>query len=374
MISKRTSNIEVKKNNRNQIFRYINQRERISKQDIANALGISMPTVLQNTKELLEQGLIQEVGEFESTGGRKAKAITPFSDARFAVGVDITQNHVGLILTNLSGQVLQHTRIQRPFLCDEEYFKALGELLDQFVASNTVPEKKILGVGISIPGIVDAKNEKITFSHALDISNVSCDTFSRFIPYHCIFINDANAAGIAELGNKNVECNAVYLSLSNSVGGAILLDHTLYLGENWRGGEFGHMTLVPKGAQCYCGKQGCVDAYCSAKKLAEHTNGRLEQFFDRLAEDTQLQLIWEEYLSYLAIEANNLRMAFDCRVIIGGYVGSFIEPYLPHLQEIAARLNPFESSAQYIQACRYRVEASALGAALQHIEEFIKKI
>ena len=375
MMSQRISNIEVKKNNRNQIFRYINNHERISKQEIANVLGMSMPTVLQNTNELLERGLIHEVGEFDSTGGRKAKMIDSVSNARFAVGLDITKNHISLVLTNLSGNVLNHIRIHKPFLFTDKYFKELGEQIALFIEKTSVPTEKILGVGISIPGIIDPVNKKIAFSHALGISDVMCDKFTQFVPYSCIFINDANAAGIAELRGMEEKHNFVYISLSNSVGGAIILDHKLYLGENWRSGEFGHFSLVPNGKRCYCGKLGCVDVYCSAKNLSQNTNENLKQFFDQLAAgDENLQTIWEEYLSYLAIVVNNLRMAFDCNVIIGGYVGSFIEPYLKDLQEKSASLNIFGLNAQYIQSCRYRLEASALGAALQHIETFISTI
>jgi len=375
MLSKRTSNIEVKKNNRNQIFRYINNNECVSKHDIADVLGMSMPTVLQNTNELIERELIHEVGKFDSTGGRKAKMIAPISNARFAVGLDITKNHISLVITNLSGSVLKHLRIHKSFLCTEEYFKELGGQVVKFIEEADVSTKKILGIGISIPGIIDPVNKIITFAHALGISNVPCNKFIQFIPYPCIFINDANAAGTAELRNRVDENNVVYLSLSNSVGGAILLDHKIYLGENWRSGEFGHMSLVPNGERCYCGKLGCVDVYCSAKSLARYTNESLKQFFDQLAAgDKKLQTIWEEYLSYLAIVVNNLCMAFDCHVIIGGYVGSYIEPYLQQLQEKGAYLNTFGSSALYIKSCRYRLEASALGAALQYIENFISII
>lgn len=129
----RGSNIEVKKINRNQIFRYVNKYEKVSKPDIASALGISMPTVLQNVKELMDRGLIREVGAFESTGGRKAKVIAPVQDARYAIGIDITQNHVGLGLTDLSGKVLKHTRQHKIFVNERQYFKEMGEMAVKFL-------------------------------------------------------------------------------------------------------------------------------------------------------------------------------------------------------------------------------------------------
>ena len=66
-MKKNITNIEVKKNNRNRIFRYICKHDRVSNPDIAYALQISLPTVIQNTKELIERRLVEEAGEMQST-------------------------------------------------------------------------------------------------------------------------------------------------------------------------------------------------------------------------------------------------------------------------------------------------------------------
>ncbi|MDF2596974.1 MAG: family transcriptional regulator [Clostridia bacterium] len=386
MIKKGASNIEVKKINRNQIFRYINKYRRVSKPDIAAALQISMPTVLQNVNELIEQDLVEQVGEFQSRGGRKAIAIAPIQDCKYAIGIDITSRHIGFVLTDLSGEVLQHTRVNQIYANEMKYYKALADIANSYKEKWSIPDEKFLGYGISIPGIIDSKNKKITVSHALNISNISCDKFTQFMSYDCIYINDANAAAISEIYNADRSSNAIYLSLSNSVGGAIIeqvqsylyekfIDDNLYLGDNWRSGEFGHVTLVPNGNECYCGKLGCFDAYCSATTLSKYTNGKLEVFFEELQKgNAELEAIWEEYLNYLSIQVNSLRMIFDCQIIIGGYVGSFIEPYIGYLRDEASKRNTFGEDADYIIPCRYKVEASALGAALQQIEEFLSTI
>ena len=256
----------------------------------------------------------------------------------------------------------------------------------EFKDAEVDKSKKFLGVGISIPGIVDTKNNKIQFSHALNFANIESERFTEFIPYPCILINDANAAGFAEMYHYDKCFNAIYLSLSNSVGGAIIVDKQsylsdstiadkLYLGDNLRGGEFGHVTLIPNGNKCYCGKRGCFDVYCSAKTLAQYTNGKLEKFFEEIEDgNNNLLKIWENYISCLSIGINNLRMIFDCTIILGGYVGSHIEPYISKVKEEVAALNTFEVDASYIKSCRYKVEASALGAGLQHIEAFLCEV
>ena len=84
--------------------------------------------------------------------------------------------------------------------------------------------------------------------------------------------------------------------------------------------------------------------------------------------------LWDKYLDYLAIVINNLIMVYDCRVIVGGYVGSFIEPYIDILREKVEKRNTFEVDCSYIEPCSYKLEASALGAALLQIDAFIGEI
>ena len=261
------SNMDVKRRNRANTLRCILSCERISQMELSQQLTLSWPTILQNVKELAGLGFVQEVGQYESTGGRKAKAYAPVKDARLAVGLDLTRNHVSVVLVDLSGQVVRYQRQSKPFSLEDAYLQELGRLIGH-VMDGACTGEKILGVGISLPGIVDSEAGILRYSHILDLRDVPLSLLSRCIPYPCRFINDANAAGFAEIYGTPTAGNLIYLSLSNSVGGAILTDGALYMGDHLRAGEFGHNTLVPGGRRCYCGKDGCLDAYCSARLLS----------------------------------------------------------------------------------------------------------
>lgn len=366
------SNMDVKRRNRANTLRCILTCERISQMELAQKLTLSWPTVLQNVKELAELGLVMEVGQYESTGGRKAKAYAPVKDARLAVGLDLTGNHVSVVLVDLSGQIVRYQRKTLRFSLDDAYMRELDELVQSMVGDD---EEKILGVGISLPGIVDNKAQCLRYSHILGLRDVFTGAFSRGLPYSCSFINDANAAGLAEVYGTSDAGNLVYLSLSNSVGGAILTDGSLYTGNHLRAGEFGHNTLVPDGRPCYCGKNGCLDAYCSARLLSDRADGNLAAFFDGVREgDAEKQALWQEYLNYLAVAVNNLHMSFDCDVIVGGYVGAFMEEFGQGLRTLLEERNTFSPDASYLKFCRYKLEASAVGAALTQVERFLQEI
>ena len=245
MIKGGANNRDVKKINRIRTMRSIFACERISQPELAAKVGNSWPTVLQNVKELMEMGLVQEVGTFESTGGRKAKAFAPVRNARYAVGLEITQNHIGAVLVDLSGELVRFERKKRPFERCDTYAAGLAELVKSLLEKEGCPTETVLGVGISLPGILDRDEKTLVYSHALGLRGVPVEEFSRCIPFPCRFINDANAAGLAEIRGRENLHSLVYLSLSNSVGGSIFTGGSLYAGEHLRAGEFGHMTLVP---------------------------------------------------------------------------------------------------------------------------------
>lgn len=386
-----TNNLEVKKLNRNRVFRYVNSKKETSMPEISTALNISTPTVLSIVNELEEKHVIRENGEFESTGGRKAKAIESVKDIRYAVGLDITGNHVGLVCTDLSEKALEHKRVRKPFSFSLSYFREVGEMAEQFVLECGIPKEKILGIGMALPAIIDAKRKVIDNSRALGVFNIPCEEWASCMPYPCEMINDASAAAIAEISGRKTAENIVYLSLSNTVGGAAVFRNdvggirfwkpgqgdtvSLYEGDNWRSCEFGHMVIHPGGRMCYCGKQGCLDAYCSALTLADNEDGNLEQFFQKMESGNKAyRKIWEGYLEELLVAVDNLRMCFDCKVVLGGYVGSNIKPYLQEIRRMAAKRDIFGNDGLYIDVCRYQKEASALGAAIFLIEKFIETI
>lgn len=375
MAKRIATNMEVKKSNRNQIFRYLCRCERISNPDIAYELKLSLPTVMQNTKELMERGLVKEAGELQSTGGRRAKALLVEKNAHFAVGLDITKHHVGFLLTNLVGEILQYQRLSIPYCAEDGYGHKLSQTMETFLKDSGVDKEKVLGVGISFPGIVDLKQEMITDSHVLGVKSIPFAQVSRFFSYPCLFLNDANAGAFAEGLRVQGEERFFYLSLSNTVGGALFEERKLVQGQAFRCGEVGHMTLYPNGKVCYCGKQGCTDTYCSAKVLTHDTAGNLEQFFLLLEQgETGAQHLWQQYIHDLAVVVNNLHMILDCDIVLGGYVGSHLGPYLEELWAEVVKRNTFAEQQCFIRPCSYRVEISALGAALRVIEDFIEQV
>ena len=367
--------IEKKRQNKTKIARHILRRRQISRPELASELGISMPTILQNVKELMDAGIVEEVGEYESTGGRKAKALSVVSDIKYAAGIDITANHISYVMINLKGEAVCQKRSRLRYENLPGYYEDAAQGLDRFLDENRVDRQKILGVGISLPGIIDKENHKLIRSHILNVSDINLDSISRLIPYPVHFENDANSAAIAEF--QGADQNAVYLSLSNTVGGSIYMNNSIYAGDNFRSAEFGHMMIHPEGKVCYCGKCGCTDAYCSAKVLTSYVGEEADpaDFFKILEQKEPGAVnIWNRYLDDLAVVITNLRMAFDCDIVLGGYVGGYLKNYMSELGRRVLIYNKFDNDILYLRKCSYEKEASAVGIAMTFLDAYFKTL
>ena len=356
---------------RSRILNYVINNQITSKAEVSKNLNLSMPTVLSNINDLIAKGIIIETGEYESTGGRKAKSIGINPSYRYSVGIVITANHVGIVLVNLKYEIVKFRRVRMKFSPDASYCQDLSVLTSEFL-KDTEYQDRILGIGISIPGIISQKAHLLIKSHALQLENYSLSFLEQAFDLPVYFENDANAAMMAE--DMNRYKNAIYLSLNNTLGGAFCIGGKLFQGENQKAGEFGHMILVPGGRKCYCGKKGCADAYCAASALTDEINS-LETFMEQLKSgDEAAEEKWCEYLDMLAVLISNLRMAYDMDIILGGEVGGYLAEHMLPLGEKVMEYNGFDHDIRYLRNCSYKREASAVGAAKHFLQDFIKNI
>ena len=370
---------ERRRQTRNKMFRYIYEAESpVSKQQLASAMGYSLPTVHQNIAELLSGGLIRPGEIQKSTGGRPAVGYTVDESVRFSAGIGVTATQLRMLLTDIRQNELAYKVVPLASSEGEEIGRQIGRELEFFLDEQKIDRKKLLGAGITFPGVIDQEKDAIVLSPTLRMKDISLSAVRKPIPYPVFIENDSTSGGAAEwlgLTPKEREEDFVYLFLENGIGGAVFIDGRPYLGTEGRSAEFGHMCIVPNGRMCNCGKQGCLEAYCSAFRFTRDLGISAEEFFRGLSDgNREYTELWNEILGYLSIAINNLRMAFDCNVILGGYVSCFLEPYLPLLKQKTYERNPFGSDADYIKLGRYPTKAGLKGVAWHFLEQFIAEI
>ena len=354
--------MSTKRNNttKEKLINYILSHPVTSKTELAKELNLSMPTVLTSVNELISKEIIVELGEYESTGGRKAKSIGINKIYAHSMGIIITANHLEMVIVNLGFEIENTKRIRLKFMPDLSYCTEVAEQVKVFLNENKCDN--LLGIGIAIPGIINQSEKIVTKSHALQVENYSLNLLEQALDFPVHFENDANAAMLAE--NTQQSQNALYLSLNHTLGGAFCIDGQLIRGLNQKAGEFGHMVLVPNGKKCYCGKKGCADAYCAASVLTNNNQITLDTFMEQVKSGDELAIDkWETYLDHLAILISNLRMAYDMDIILGGDVGGIISNHMITLGNKVMANNGFDPDISYLKCCSYDKEASAVGVA-----------
>lgn len=364
----------IKKENKSRILRYILKHPGITRPELSAELKLSLPTVGQIVSELVEEQIVSESGMQKSNGGRRAVTMSANPNYRLAFGVNITSNHVGMVLINLQGEILGKNRVYLPFVYTDEYMRKMDEILKEFLSRFEIGAEQLLGTGVSIPGIISSDQKYLVVSHALSVAKplaLSRFPFDKTRPVY--FFNDATAGCMAELYTEKVPSDFNFISLNNTVGGAAVMHGEIIPGMNNRNGEIGHMCIVPNGRMCYCGKKGHYDAYAAAVLLAEKSRGgTVEDFFDELENDEELQAFFEEYLHYLSLMVYNLHMQSDLPVLVGGYVGNFLEKYAERIEDEIREMTIFEEKESYLYLSNYGVEGCAVGASRYLIEKFLE--
>ncbi len=370
--------IETKAENKQAVLRYLMKNGPSTKQEIYAGSGLSLPTIKQALEYLETNALIEPSAVIKNTGGRNATAFGIKDTGRAAIGIYFSEHHITVVCTNLNGEIIASKRIrERLNLHDDFYLRKLGELAAEMKEQCGLQGGQLIGVGIAVPSFVSEDGESILFGMTHDYNGITKEVLSTYINEPTMLYHDSYCAGFAEVWNNEDLTNAIFLNLNNNVGGCIIVNHEIFSGNHRLAGEFGHITIDPHSEKtCYCGKNGCFETLCSATVLDSYTDGNLERFFEKVKENDPGALsLWNIYLDHLASAIHNLTIIFDCPVIIGGYIGTYIADDIENLRARFQALDPFNrSSKEYILPCRLRMGSTAAGAAILMTESFIQSI
>ena len=367
------SNPDVRMQNTKKVTNLLYKQGALSKQEIAHALSLSLPTVNLLVSQLREEGLVYMQSADESSGGRIPEIVHFQYEGLYAFGIEITGHHIRLTLINLGGKALVTNSIRVPFRNEKEYWTDLRAILLDTLRSHRVDPSTVLGVGISIPGVVRHDMHYIDFAPTLELRHFDYDSVEDFLGFPILFENEANAAGFAEVWSHGDDISdAIYLSINKGVGGAVIINHQLSYGINRRGGEFGHMTIVPNGEVCSCGKHGCFEAYCSTRTLSASTDDQLSIFFQRLPNNPDYRARWEAYLDNLALAVSNICIAWDVPIIIGGAISPYLENDFQRFVQKVEQLIPFSSNNAYLSLSKNGENAACIGAALMIVAKHLR--
>ncbi len=158
---------QIRETNKKRILKVFTLKRKLTRIEIAGETGISIPTITNNLKSLMDEGLIREVGKTSSNSGRKASILEFKPNSRMAFGVDFSSNHLrktGMIrfmLSNLDMKVIHEESFSYNSFPDID--EIMNHLRDRFMTildEKSINVNTVLGVCFSLPGIINEK-EKI---------------------------------------------------------------------------------------------------------------------------------------------------------------------------------------------------------------------
>ncbi|HEY3284402.1 MAG TPA: ROK family protein [Armatimonadota bacterium] len=209
-------------------------------------------------------------------------AIQPNAEGLYVAGVDLGGTNVRAVLTDRKGTKLKSAR--RPSLASgpgSGTVNQIVEAIQETLTDQGADASQLMGVGIGIPGIMDA-DEGILF-WSPNFPNWSNRepigaSVGQKLGAPTFIINDARCAALGELGfgaGRGVK-NMIMMTLGTGIGGGIVLDGKLMLGPQGSIGEIGHHTIDPNGPRCGCGNFGCMEALCGIGPIKERALRKIQ--------------------------------------------------------------------------------------------------
>lgn len=260
--------------NRSAVLAHLGAHGPASRADLARALNVSPALMTQLTRELLAEGLVQELDHSPSQGGRPARMLGLVSSAGRAIGVKVVADHVAFVELGIDGTVLRSA--SEPFEASSSTFlMELTYLLRRFIDGGS--SAPLLGVGVGVPGSVDRQGSGVVDSTQLGWQQVPLGaTLRREFSLPVLVENNVNALAVAErlYGVGRRYENFLAVTIGTGVGGGIVVDGVVLRGAAGGAGEIGHIPVTDGGPLCTCGNHGCLEAFIGEAALVRTARER----------------------------------------------------------------------------------------------------
>ncbi|MGD2156521.1 MAG: ROK family transcriptional regulator [Anaerolineales bacterium] len=252
--------------NRSAVLNTIKTHGAISRTEIARRTGLSAATVTGITAELIQKGLIFEKEEGDSRGGRRPILLAINPRGGYVVGIKLMEERVIGAITDLEATVItKHTSHLQNHSLDTAV-DTLVAVVDALVMAVGIDKQQLLGIGIGLAGIIDAKTGVLRHSPIFGWRDVPLIEVLRSRINVPVYIdNDVNTLTLTEqlFGAGQGIDNFLTVTIGRGVGMGIVVNGQLYRGASGGAGEFGHTVMDPDGPLCACGKKGCIETYVS---------------------------------------------------------------------------------------------------------------
>ncbi len=287
----------------------------MSKLELSEALELSHTSINAFTERLIQLGLVQYAGIGESSGGRRPVMIRLQENSRYSFGVCIAAESIHIVLADLVGHEKARRTI-RPGATFDSTLRRIQRGIRDLITSETLDPSKLLGVGMTFPGVVDSERKLVEYAPNIGLRDYYFQDFERALGLQLYLENEAVAAARAEqfCNFAKAKQSFVYVSVAEGIGTGIVIDGKAYKSRNHKAGEFGHIRVSDQGLRCKCGRTDCWELYASKAALERYGIERYAGYLFRGIETILLALSPDEIIVGGTIA--NMAEIIDCGVMI----------------------------------------------------------
>jgi predicted NBD/HSP70 family sugar kinase len=250
--------------NRRIVLNLIRTHQPISRADLARHSGLQRSTVSVIIEQLIDENWLMEGASGHTLRGRRPRFLHLNQGRAGIIGINIRPAKTTIALADLDARFLA----QESLPTDQNPERFIAELITRVRnLIKTHPKIAYEGIGLSLPGRIDAASQRLVFAPNLGWGDVDLKTpLEQATGLPVELENAANACAMAEFWfgrHSDGVRNMVAVTVSEGIGGGLILNGQIVRGSTGMAGEFGHVTIIEDGLECRCGNRGCWEVYAS---------------------------------------------------------------------------------------------------------------
>lgn len=335
-----------------QIWNLLRLNPTTTRTELVEQSGLSKATVSEAVSQLLERGVLAEVGKKEPGRGRRQVVLELQASQRVVIGAQFTETGCHAVLTDLIAAPIAWADRTVSGTEPEKYIEALASCVDELREHTSAA---ILGIGVGVPGLVSADGRSVVLSVPFGWEQVPiCDLLEESLGMRVVAANRAKSAALGEYWQgkaANGESSRNYLTHVHVGAGIVagfVYEGALLVGHGGSAGELGHITMIPDGPTCACGNQGCLHMFASesailrdirarARRRSEQTRvlmnlGDVKSSLDE-GDETTIEVVQEAGRWVGVAVANLINVMNPSLVSIGGSVADLGDVFMDRLRQ-----------------------------------------